>query len=137
MNKQQLIKPRKPRFEADPKLREAELELGKLLSQFMGAPITETMIAQVEDLIAEFKAHMLFQGVVMPRMRVVAMPLAGFLQIWPAEMEKKDFDIRIVGLVKSLRAEGRNFDPEELAKAIRRAYPEYTSSLSRLNVLNN
>lgn len=122
--------PKRPDFGTDPKLLEAEQELGVILAQFMGGPVTENMIRAIEDTIEEFRVHKLLSGVKMIKMRVVALPQSGFIQIWPAEMEHKDIQLRISNLIKALQRQERPFEPEELAKAVRRAYPDYSPSMS-------
>lgn len=119
----------KPHIFESPGLKAAQEELGSLLTNFMGAPVTESLVRDIEDLIEEFRSHKLHQGVPMPKMRVVALPQAGFIQIWPTEMEHADIQTRLNMLIKSLKKQRRNYDPEEIAKAIKRAYPEYVPSL--------
>lgn len=131
----QIIRP-KPKLLGDPRVRQAEQELGALLTGFMGAPVTDSLVAIVEEMLEEFRVTKLLGGVKMPRMRVVALPQAGFIQVWPAEMEHADIQLRLNMLVKSLMKEKRNYDPEELAKAVRRAYPDYSPSMS-LKVLSH
>lgn len=116
----------------DPRVIIAGEELGKLLVAYMGAPVTEHLVQSIEDVIEEFRSMKRMQGVRMPRLRVVALPQSGYIQVWPADMEQKDFDIRIKLMIRALQENGKNYDPEELAKAIRRAYPEYSPSTSKL-----
>lgn len=130
----QLLQPEKPRFQGDPRLAAAVTALGKFLVQFTGAPITEGLIKTIQEHVDDFRVTARLRGIDMPKMVVVAFPHAGFIQVWPREQEAKDLNLRLVSLIRQFKAQGRPCDPEELAKAIRRAYPEYSPSTAALKI---
>lgn len=118
----------------DPRMILAEQQLGKILTQFMGAPITESVIKLAEETVEEWRAHCRIHGLNVPPVRVVAFPKAGYIQVWPVDMTDQDFKIRVKNLLKGLQDNNRNCDPNEIAKALRRAYPEYSPSASLIKL---
>lgn len=116
----------------DPRLARAEQELGQLLTQFVGAPITQGVVKAMEDMIVEFRASQIIRGVKFPKLAVVALPQSGYIQCWPQDLSEKELKKRIKLMIKTLQERGRDPQAEEIAAAIKRAYPDYNPSTSRL-----
>lgn len=112
--------------ETDPRLKKAEHRLALLIQHEVdGRGYSEHTLERVQCLVKEFSMSCRLKGIDMPKLVVVGLPKLRHLVIWPADATFLDLQIRIKELIMSLRRVGREVDHEELAIAIKHAYPDY------------
>lgn len=122
-----------PRDQIDPRLEAAQKQLGFLIMQRRGnEPLNERLVKDLEKMVRDYRDHCKNRGMDFPRCVVVVFAKMDHISIWPAELDHAEIQKRLRMLVLAYQRRSRQIDPEDMAQAVRRAYPDYSPSTSSL-----
>src|SRR5208282_3509046 len=107
--------------ENHPEMRMAMRELETGLHRFRGRQIDQSVLADLNDLIARHRSRWRTRGVDFPVLAAMVVPRIGALNLYRADLDVTAIDAKIVMFVR----EYPGTIPEEVAQAVSWAWPEY------------
>lgn len=110
----------------DPRLDKAQKRLAQLIQyEVHNRKMTRHTIQRVTSLANEFGVHCRLKGIDFPHIVILGLPKINQILVWPANASYDDVQVRVRQLVIQMRRVEKEVDAEELAQAIRQAYPDY------------
>lgn len=107
----------------DPRLAESKDVLAEKLAAFCrGRPLDRQLLHDAEDLYARHRTTARLDGIDFPQMVLVVMDVQRRLRFVRRDLDARGIDNLIVELAQS---QGADYDPAEVARAIRRAFPHH------------
>lgn len=118
----------------DPRLEQAQKQLAAVVRPYLNRPMNARMVQDMQHDIAQFGVSQRLRGVRFPKLTVAAVYPAQFFSVWPAELEHEELQAKLGHMIKEMVAAGCAFETEDVAAAVRRAYPDYNPSRSNLKL---
>lgn len=119
----------------DPKLDAAQKELAFRLAKYRqdDPTLTRRTHKEMETLVEDFRQTCIRKGIPFAKQVVVAFLKMNHICVWPAEIEQAELQKRMRMFIIHRQRHNLPIDAEDMAKGVRRAYPDY--SPSRFNLV--
>lgn len=120
----------------DPRLNAAQKELGLRLAQYRNNDprITRRTVNEMQGLINDFRSTCKRKGIEFPKLTIIAFLRMNHICVWPAELDQADIQKRLRLFIIHRQRHDLPIDAEDMAKGVRRGYPDY--SPSRFNLVS-
>lgn len=117
----------------DPRLAESKDHLAKFLARFCrGRELDRQLVHDVQDIADGYRVAARLDGIDFPEMVVLVMDMQNRVRLVRRDLDRAAIDNLAVELAQS---QGAAYDPAEVARAIRRAFPHHRSVTERGNML--
>lgn len=119
----------------DERLNAAQKELGLRLASFRSNDprLTRQTVKEMQGIIRDFRDTCKRKGVVFPKLTIVAFLKMNHICIWPEELPQEEIQKRMRMFIIHRQRHGLPIDADDMARGVRRAYPDY--SPSRFNLV--
>lgn len=109
----------------DPRLAESKDQLAQFLARFCrGRPLDRQLVADAQAMADDWRADARLEGVDFPEMVVLVMDVQRRVRLVRRDLDRAGIDNLAVELAQS---QGAAYDPAEVARAVRRAFPHHQS----------
>lgn len=114
----------------DAKLNDAQKELGIRLMKFREdqPQLTRQTLRDMQNLVNDYRETCKRRGINFPKQRVVAFVAMDHVCVWPQEMDQAEIKKRLRMFIIHRQRHNRSIDADDLARGVRRAYPDYSPS---------
>jgi hypothetical protein len=110
----------------DPRLSESKDHLAQFLARFCrGRELNQQLIHDVQEIADGFRTAARFDGIDFPEMVVLVMDKQNRVRLVRRDLDANGISNLVVELAQS---QGKEYDPAEVARAIRRAFPHHRAA---------
>lgn len=119
----------------DPRMNEAQKELGFRLAKYRERDprLTRRTVREMQTLTEDYRQTCKRKGIDFPKLTIVAFLHMNHICIWPAELSQEEIQKRLRLFIIHRQRHNLPVDAEDMAKGVRRGYPDY--SPSRFNLV--
>lgn len=103
----------------------AEKELHRRLKVFMHKPMTLGTMQAIDTMVHDFAVDQRKRGVDFPQLTAIIVPERGLIRLAARDLDQKGIGAHILSLVRLCP----QITKDELARAIRRAWPDYNPEI--------
>lgn len=114
----------------DPRLNDAQRELGFRLKKYRDRQpqLTRRSVKEMQTVADDFRGTCKQRGIDFPKLKIVAFVSMNHICVWPHELPHEEIQKRLRMFIVHRQRHNLPVDAEDLAKGVRRAYPDYSAS---------